>query len=433
MHHQGNSAIGIAGNEQVLVPPTTHHVPMIMKTLPALRIAFLALVLCGGAPLAFAADAKPEDRVRPEIAKYLSTAQELLRAAKPAEALLQARQAEAAKDPSAYEDFVVQRFIGAAAAGAGDTPAALLAYSRVIESGRLPKPEQLGLLEGMAGSALKLKDYPQTIKWARRHIGEGGNGDGALQALATALYLTQDFGGAAEALRAVSRADEAQKRKTREVHLRMWADSERRLGNEKGYRSMLVRILRDYPSTEVWADLLARTRSTLPQSLPLELDLYRLMRAAGVLQDAEDVLDYANTALRAGQPAEAQQVLEAGFAAGQLGSGPKVDAQRNLLASAKRAAGEDRRELTTASAVGNPAALLSAGRALVSMGQADQGLALMERAVAEGPASDEARLALGVAQWQAGRKQAAMQSWAAVKGSDAAAEVTQLWVLYAKP
>ena len=257
--------------------------------------------------------------------------------------------------------------------------------------------------------------------------------DGALQTLASALYLSKDCAGALDALHAMTRADEAQQRPSREVHLRMTADCERRMGNDKGYRQMLMRIVGSYPSTEVWADLIARTWSTLPQSPPLELDLYRLMRATGVLRTAEDYLDYANAALRAGQPAEALQVLEAGFAAGQLGIGPQAAVQRKLLEVAKRETAEDRRTLKAAPTEVNPLKLQSTGQALVSMGQVDDGLALMERAVADGKANDEARLALGIAQWQAGRKQAALQSWAAVNGTDAAADVTQLWMLYAKP
>ena len=406
---------------------------MTMKTLRTLRIACLALALCGGTLIAWADATKTEERLRPEIAKVLAAAQELLRAAKPAEALLLVRQAEAVKDPSPYEVFVVQRFIGAAAAGAGDTPAALLAYGRVVESGRLPKAEQLGLLEGMAGSALKQKDYPQAIQWARRHIAEGGNSVDALQVLASALYLTQDSAGAVETLRTLTRADEMQQRTSREVHLRMWADCERRLGNERGYRNVLMRILRNYPSPEVWADLIARTRSTLPSSAGLELDVFRLMQAAGVLQAPEDLLDYANAALRAGQPAEAEQVLEAGFTAGQPASAAQADTRAKLLDAARRGAAEDRRELSAVSVQGSPAKRLAAGRALVSLGQVDAGLALMERAVAEGSLGDEARLTLGVAQWQTGRKRAALESWAAVKTTDATADVVQLWMLLAKP
>lgn len=405
-----------------------------MKTLRSLRIACLALALCAGLPTVWAEAAKTEERLRPEIAKVLVAAQELLRAAKPAEALLLVRQAEAVKDPSPYETFVVQRFIGAAAAGAGDTSSALVAYARVIESGRLPKAEQLALLEGMAGSALAQKDFPQAIKWARRHNAEGGNSDAALQVLASALYLTQDCSGAVETLRALTRADEMQQRTSREVHLRMWADCERRLGNERGYRNVLMRIVRNYPNADVWADLIARTRSTLPASPALELDVFRLMQAAGVLQAPEDLLSYADSALRAGQPAEAQQVLEPGFAASQPGSGAQAQARLKLLEAARRGAAEDRRELTAAgSAQGSPAKLLSAGRALVSLGQVDAGLALMERAVAEGSLGDEARLTLGVAQWQTGRKRAALESWAAVKTTDATADVVQLWMLLAKP
>ncbi len=46
----------------------------------------------------------------------------------------------------------------------------------------------------------------------------------------------------------------------------------------------------------------------------LELDVYRLMQATGNLKTADDYMEMAQLALQAGFPAEAQKVINDGYA-----------------------------------------------------------------------------------------------------------------------
>jgi len=138
-------------------------------------------------------------------------------------------------------------------------------------------------------------------------------------------------------------------------------------------------------------------------------------------------MEMTQLALVAGSNAEAKQVIDQGFASGVLGRDPKTaDREKRLQAlAAKRAsAGADK---------ANPPAPVDEGLNLVFAGQAKDGIAMMDSAIASGKLQhpDQAQLHLGVAYYIAGQKARAAQAFRAVKGTDGSSDLARLWLLVA--
>ncbi len=78
--------------------------------------------------------------------------------------------------------------------------------------------------------------------------------------------------------------------------------------------------------------------------------------------------------------------------------------------------------------------LVTVGYAMVSAGQFDKGLALMEQGIQKGVGirPDEARLHLGIAYLAAGQKTKAIAAFKAVQGGDGTADLARLWLIHAQ-
>ena len=75
--------------------------------------------------------------------------------------------------------------------------------------------------------------------------------------------------------------------------------------------------------------------------------------------------------------------------------------------------------------------MFTVGEAALSYGQTDKGLALMEKAIAQGLKrnAEDARLRYGVALLQAGRRPQAEAILKTVQGADGSADLARLWLL----
>jgi hypothetical protein len=152
-----------------------------------------------------------------------------------------------------------------------------------------------------------------------------------------------------------------------------------------------------------------------------------------------------------GQPAEAATVIDEGFAAGTLGTGPNAAAHQSLRDQARKLAARDTSDHAAAEAAARKAAdgnsLVNLGWAMVAglpaapaapASAAEPGLALIDQGLAKGGLRRpvEARLHMGIAQLKAGRKDAARVTLAevaqqAATAGDSLAEPARLWALWA--
>lgn len=402
----------------------------------------LALALAGitaqaqqAAPAGAAASA-PADAARPDVAKPLQAAQALVQQKQYADAMAKLKDAEAVGNLSPYETYHLERTRAAVANGLGDVPLAIKSLEAALATGKSLPDEKVRSLLVLADLNFRQKDYPAAVNAANRYFEAGGQDPVVRQMATNSLYLQNDWAGAAKALSAEIQAEEAAGRQPTEQRLRMLASAQSKINDDEGYARTVERLAVRFPKPELWADLINRAQSQPGFSDALRLDTYRLRMATGTMSRTNEYVEMAQLALQAGYPGEAEKVVNEGYARNLLGTGANAASHNQLRAQAKRLAASDAASLAQASAATarDSNVLATMGWALVSSGQADKGIPLIEQAIAKGGLKrpDDAKLRLGVAQFQAGRRDAAAQTFKTVQGKDGSAALAHLWGLLAQ-
>lgn len=380
----------------------------------------------------------PANSLRPEVANAVNAAQEAGRAGQ--KDVAQAKLAEAAAVPglSPFEQVVIERGRGAVALSLGDYPQAIKSLDAVVATNLITGADQQQLIGLLAKLTYQQKDYPASTAWIRRYAQAGGIDPAVGELLPQALYLANDFKGAAAELEPRVAADEAANRPTPEATLRLLASSHVQAKDDAGYLRALERMALAYPKPEYWQELSARATKQPGFADRLWLDVYRLRLAANLLRTADEYVEMAQLALQAGYPAEALRVIDRGYALSLLGNGKDAEAHTKLRERADKAAEKDSADMqrsegpARASREGD--ALVNLGFAWVSGGQVPRGLPLIEAGIAKGNLRrpDDARLHLGIALWLAGKRDEAARAFADVKGADGSAALARVWSLFVR-
>jgi len=405
-----------------------------MTRLHYLRLGLICAVLglaAISAPVAFA-QSKGET-VRPEVGKPLQAAQELIKAHKYKEAIARIAEAENAGNKTAYESFLIQQMRGSAAMAAGETETAIRSFETVIASGRLSPPEQLKIIQAVAGMHYRAKDYPKAATWAARYMKEGGSDPQMRTVLIQAYYLNNDCASVSKLLQGAAQGEEQSGRRPGEDELQIMSSCYIKQKDNAGYLTALEKLVAYYPKKEYWADLVGRIQRKPGFSDRLSLDVFRLKLATGNLSSTADYMEMTQLALQAGVPAEARKLVEQGFAAGALGTGADAERHKRLRDLAVKTAEAPANGEAEAAAAKDGTALVNIGFNQVAKGQADKGIALMEKGIRIGGLRrpEDAKLHLGIALLQGGHKARAIQTFKSVQGGDGTADLSRLWVIHA--
>ncbi|MDR6503454.1 tetratricopeptide (TPR) repeat protein [Burkholderia ambifaria] len=379
-----------------------------------------------GAACMLGRPALPADALRPDVAKPLAAAQELYRAHKYREALGRIAQAAAVPSRTPYETYMVEEMRGAAAMAAGESGTAAQAYETVLNSGRLSGEDEQRTTAALAGIYFQQKNYPLAIRTAQRYLKVGGADPEMRTLLTQSYYLSNDCAPVVSQLKASTDAQANGGHAPDEGQLQMLATCAQKVKDGSAYRGALGLLVAYHPSPAYWDEMVTAIRGNPGYLSSLDLDIYRLRRATGSLATADAYMEMTQLALVAGSPAEGKQVIDQGFASGVLGKDAQADREKRLQAlAAKRAQpGGD---------AATPAAPIDAGMNLVFAGHAQQGLPMMEQAIAKGGLEhpDAARLRLGEAYYVAGQKARAVQVLRTVKGADGSGDLAKLWTAVA--
>ncbi|NKI68248.1 tetratricopeptide repeat protein [Collimonas pratensis] len=381
------------------------------------------------------ADKAKVETVRPEIGTPLQAAQALMKEQKYKEALAKIAETDAVGDKTAYETYTIDRMRGAAAASAGDADLAAKSFQAVIASGRLAPADQAKIVKALGSLYYEAQNYPKAIEWLSRSLKESGNDPETRTLLVQSYYLSNDIPRATTELQADIAADEAAGRTPTEITLKLLISCALKSNDKAAYLATLEKLNTYYPKKEYWADLINKVQSKPGFSDRLILDVYRLKAATVQLQTSTEFTDMAQLALLAGFPAEAKKTLEQGYQAGLLGSGPDAAKQKRLRDQATKAAADDLKTMAQSEASvassKEGTGQINLGYALVTAGQFDKGLALMEDGLKKSGVkrSEDAKLHLGIAYQMAGQKDKAIQAFKSVQGTDGVADLARLWVM----
>jgi hypothetical protein len=307
------------------------------------------------------------------------------------------------------------------------------AVDLAIDTGAAPPEEMAVFLDSQATLATEARDFPKAeralnrlvalrptdpdllVRLGQLRVNQGRNGEG-LQFLQRAIAARQAAGQA---------APESWHR----YALRIAYDQ-----RDQALRSQSPGVARGlisaYPSPTNWRDALLILRDTSQFDAAAQLDLARLMRAAGALAGERDYYELANTLNQGGYPGEAKAVIDEGIARNQLtGSG----AARDLLAVATRRVAEDRADLPNATrtalaaATGMPA--LRTADALLGYGRYSDAIPLYQAALQKGGVdANLVNTRLGMALGLAGQRAEAEAAFRAVTGPRA--ELANYWLVF---
>jgi tetratricopeptide (TPR) repeat protein len=416
--------------------PVAVGVAAALAALSAVSLSLLvtapAFAQAAAAAPASAAASAPPFAVRPDVATALNQAVELFRGGKLAEAKARVEQAQAATTaPQAAEVTVMHRLHGLLAMQLGQLEEASKSLEAAMAVNVQAPKDQLTCEESLTQVKFNLKDYAGAIDWARKAQSHGSQSAGVQAVLVRATYVQKDYPGTISLLEAQEKAVG----KLTVDELRILASAYGQIKDDTNYLRLIERLLREHGRIEYWPDLLSRVPRQASWQPRWDVDLMRLRLKLDQMDDANDYMVLADTVSRAGRPAEAQGVLDAGFAKGLLGKGSGAAEQQKLRAAVTKQANDDRKSLLAASS-GAPqvadarSAMLTfnTGAAMVAAGQAERGLELMKAAVG-GPLADpmQARLQYGQALAQAGRAADAAEQFKIVGAADGIGLLGRLW------
>ncbi len=379
-----------------------------------------------------------QEAVRGEVGRPLQAAQELIKGQKFREALGKVREAENVPNRNASENLLIERMRIAAASGAGDADTAAKSFEVLKASGKLSGPDQLRMLESLAGGFYRAKDYAKTVTWGKRYFAEGGTNPQIRTLVIQSQYLAGDYAGAAKELVAEVQADDKAGRVPQEERLKLLLASAQRVNDNGAYLIAMEKLVTHYPKKEYWADLMGRVQRKPSFSDRLVLDTYRLMLATGSMRNANDYMEMAQLAVQAGLAGEGVQVVDKGFAAGVLGTGPEAERHKRLKDLVVKRADEEKQALSTKQTAATSAKsgndLVDLGFSQAFLGDAKKGIAMMEQGIAKGGLKrpEDAKLHLGIAYVQSGQNAKAQTTLKGVGGADGTADLARLWSLVAR-
>lgn len=375
--------------------------------------------------------------VRPEIGKPVQAAADLVKAKRGKEALAKLREAQAIPDKSPYETYLVDRVLGLAAATAGDAATAARAFESVATLPATPEGERRQFVAAAAGQYYAAKDYAKAAELSGRYLRDGGTTDKSMRTIhAQALYLGNNFAGAAKALLTDIEAEEQAGRPPAEEQLQLLANAYLQQHDTTGYAKALEKLVAFYPKPDYWLAVLHSVATRPGFADQLALDVARLKIATGTMRTTAEYFEAAQLSLHAGFPMEAMKIIEQGYASNLLGVGPEADRHKRLQAMVDRDLAEDKKTLVQDNA--QPAAgkdgktFFNEGFNYVLHGKHAKGLEMMEQGLRHGGGfkrPDHAKLQLAYAYHLAGQNQKAIQIFKTAQGTDGAASLARLWII----
>ncbi len=410
-------------------------------TLRLLRAAPLCAALLGGSVLAGAASvalpapAHAQETLRPAVGRPLQQAESDMRRRAFPKAMAELDAADAVRDKTPYESYVIAQLRAAIAQQSGNLAASISADDALIASPRTAEPEKVRLLMAEAGLAYTAHDYPAAVTALERYFKAGGNDAQMHTLLIQSYYLQKDFPNAGRAQqRQIAMEEHAGSRPT-ENQLNLLASVQMQSHDRNGFSETMVQLVRYYPKPLYWAQLVhgLQTNPDIPDRLQYDIDRIRL--AVGLLSSTADFMDMTELAVQQGYPVQAQRIMAQGYATGALGRDAGAAREARLKALVDRAVVDLKANLATQQKAAEAAPygddLVKLGYNMVDLGQPAAGLALMRQGLAEPKLllADDDRLHDGLATLAAGQKAQSVAVLKSVGGTGPVHELAELWIL----
>jgi TolA-binding protein len=285
-----------------------------------------------------------------------------------------------------------------------------------------------------------LKNYDKVLSLGDRAVKENFADDEILTWMGQAYFLKGDYKNAARFIDNQVQAQIKAGKKPKEQMLNLVQNACIKTDDSGCLQKVYERLVTYYPKPQYWQNLMSamyRQQETSGPNDMQQLQVYRLASAVNVLSKPSDYTEYAQLALDAGSPGEAQAVLEKGFANKIFVEQRDVQRNQRLLDAAKKAAAAGQAALPKADADAQASKTgdkdVSVGVAYLGFQEFDKAATAIQRGLGKPGVSNtaNAQLLLGIAQLGAGKKDEARKSFRAVKGNPTLERLANLWTLHA--
>ncbi len=381
--------------------------------------------------LGVALHAVAQVNMRPEVARSLQAAQEAIQAKLPDVALQRIQEARATPQLSEPEKMFLERLSVVAAMNAQKFDLAASSLEYLLQSKELSAADRLTLTETMVSVSQRNKDHAKVVQWARRYAQDGGKNQRVHTMKVQALALQ---GLHKEVVQEMQDAYKTAGYQAEEAELRIYAFSQKQLKDDAGYVNTLAQLVTRFPNKDYWTDLLNAMGRVPGISARTQLDVSRLMEAAGTMQEGEDFIDTAQFAIKAGLPHEALRVLDQGQAAGLYKGTLTSQAAKVKQQAQQRATEDDKATKSLSLASDNGPMLVQLGDVLLSKGQWVEAAEAYQKALSKGglKRDADARLHCGMALFKAKQMEQAKAMLQSVSGDASATMMAGLWIALMK-
>jgi outer membrane protein assembly factor BamD (BamD/ComL family) len=370
-------------------------------------------------------------KIGAKMLKPLKAAQEAIGAKNWEAAIASLTEAQAIEPKTPYEAFMVDELGWYARLQTKDYKGSEEALARAVASGFVAEADVPLRNKALAQINYQLQDYAKAADYGNKYLAAApGSADiGAL--VAQSKFLQKDYAGARATVEQVT----AGAAKPDEQLLLIGLRSNYELKDRPGTVRSLEALVRHYPATKYWEDLLNNQLYETKTDRDLRA-LYRLIADTKTMDRPDEYSEAAATLMAGGFPTEAKQLLEQGVSAGAFQGESLARAQADL-ARAKTGADADRKELPgadqalAAAKTGNE--MVAMGKLFFSVGDYGKAADAIQKGFAKGGVSDadDAHMLAGIAQTRAGKSTEALAAFDAVKDPKLA-EVARLWKLRAE-
>jgi tetratricopeptide (TPR) repeat protein len=378
------------------------------------------------APAAPAAPATPGvTNVRPS-AKALKALTELQNAIVARDtAAIPAKLAAAKAVASTKEDrYLVARFQLNAATMTNDLASASEAIRAIEASGVVPASEIAALYAGLGGSYYKAKQLDQAVAAYERQRALDPNDMEALGAIAD---IRAEQGRQAEAVAMLQQAIQASVARGAKPDENLY-----RRAVSLAYKAKLPSApeiarqwLSAYPSPNSWRNSLAIFRNLNSGQIRNIVDVLRLARLAGTMEEGDYQL-YGVKTFEDSNFGEAKAIIDEGIASGKIKPGDAVAAE--ILAGVKGKVPTEADLAASEKTAAIPNAFIRVGDRYYGAGNYQKAAELYRTALTKGADANLANLRLGEALARSGDKAGAIAALKAVSGPNA--EIAKFWLLY---
>jgi len=379
--------------------------------------------------------AEPAGKVTTKaVAEPLKKAQEAMKNKQWDAALAAIKQAQASEKKTPFEAYQIDEFLSYVLVQQKKFSEATPVFERMLNSGFMPADQVDERTKTVAQLHFQNKDYKKAVEWGKKYLDKHPGDEGISVLVGQSYYVLNDYKNAATTMMAVVTAAEKGGRTPTENWLQIVLSSQFKLDNKDGIADALKKLVRYYPKTEYWENLLDiyRRRDTSDR---VTLGFYRLMNEVGTLKQDDDYMETAQLAIDAGVPGEAQAVMEKGVQNGTLKSDDKTKQGRydRLLAGAKKSATTDKASLAQLAKEAEKAtqgqAYVALGQAYLSYGMFDEAIDALKKGLAKNGVTDvdEAQISLGIAYLRKNQKDLARQAFKTVKAESKWHNLAELW------